>query len=58
MGNSAELRMFVCSSETRIVLVGIRGRHQHGWKEAKYGSHVEWKKLMKVGRSWRTNVIS
>ena len=41
MGNSPELRMFVCSSETRTILVGIRGRHQHDWKEAKYGSHVE-----------------
>ena len=41
MGNGAELRIFVCSSETRTILVGIRGRHQHGWKEAKYDSNVE-----------------
>ena len=41
MGKSAELGMLVCSSKTRIILVGIRGWHQKGWKEAEYGSHVE-----------------
>ena len=37
MGKSIKLGMLVCSSKTRIMLVGIRG----GWKKAEYGSHVE-----------------
>ena len=37
MGKSIKLGMLVCSSKTRIMLVGVRG----GWKKAEYGSHVE-----------------
>ena len=45
MGESADLEMSVRSSKTRIILIGICGWHQNGWKEAEYGSM--WKKLMK-----------
>ena len=54
---SAELGMPVRSSKTRIILVGTRGWHQNGWKEAEYGSHVE-KKLMKTVEYGRTHIIS
>ena len=37
---SAELGLSFCSQETRNILVGVRGRHQNGWKEAEYGTHV------------------
>ena len=37
--------MSLCSSKTRIILVGSRGRHKKLLEEAVYGSHVE--KLMK-----------
>ena len=37
--------MLVRSSETRIVLIGVRGWHQHGWK--KRNMAPMWKKLMK-----------
>ena len=36
-----KLRMSVCSSKTRIILLGVRGWHQNDWKAAEYGSHVE-----------------
>ena len=45
MGKSTELGMSVCSSETRIILVGKRGRHQNGWKQ---NMAPMWKKLMKL----------
>ena len=41
MAESTKLGMSVCSLKTQIILVGIRGRHQNGWKKAEYGSHVE-----------------
>ena len=44
-GTSTNLEMSVCSPKTGIVLIGICGRHESGWKKAEYGSHV--KKLMK-----------
>ena len=56
MGKSAELGMPICSSNTRFLFIGVRGRHQNGWKEAKEGSHVE--EINTKRRSWRTNVIS
>ena len=37
---SAELGLSFCSQETMNILVGVRGRHQNGWKEAEYGTHV------------------
>ena len=37
---SAELGLSFCSQETRNILVGVRGRHQNGWKDAEYGTHV------------------
>ena len=40
-GKSTELGMSVCSSKTRIILIGTRGWHQDGCKEAEFGSHVE-----------------
>ena len=33
--------MHVRSSETGVILVSMCGLHQHGWKEAEHGSHVE-----------------
>ena len=56
MGRSTELGMFICSSKTRIILVGTCGRHQNGWKEAKSRSYVE--EMDEAGWSWRTNFIS
>ena len=29
------------SSKTRSILIGKRGRHENGWKEAEYDTHVE-----------------
>ena len=44
---SAELGLSFCSQETRIILVGVRGRHQNGWKEAEYGTHVvNWWRML------------
>ena len=40
-GKIAELEMSVCSSETRIMLIGICGSRKSGWKEAEYGSRAE-----------------
>ena len=51
MGKSLGLGMSVCSSRTRIMLVGIHG----GWKKAEYGSHVE--EIDEAGWCWRTNII-
>ena len=48
--------MFVCSSKTRIILIGIRGWYLSGWKEAKYCSSVE-ENYGKKRWSWRTNFI-
>ena len=53
MGKSTELGMSFCSPKTRIVLVGIRGRHKHGWKTAESGSHV--KEIVEKCGSGRTN---
>ena len=41
MGKSAKLDMSVCSSKTRIILIGIRRRHKNSWKDEEYASHVE-----------------
>ena len=41
MAKRTELGMSLCSSKTRIILIGIRGWYQNGWKEAENGSHVE-----------------
>ena len=38
---STKVGMSVCSSKTRIILIGLRGWHKIGWKEAEKGSHVE-----------------
>ena len=41
--------MSLCSPKTKIILIGIRGWHQNGWKEAEDGFHVEvtwWKMLI------------
>ena len=38
---SARLRMSLCSSKTRIILIGSRGRHRKWLEEAVYGSQVE-----------------
>ena len=40
MVTTTKLWMSVGPSKTRINLLGIRGWHQNGWKEADYGSHV------------------
>ena len=40
MVTTTKLGMSVGPSTTRINLLGIRGWHQNGWKEAEYGSHV------------------
>ena len=40
---STELRMPICSSKTRIVLIGIRGWHQNGWKNRIW---------LQCGRNW------
>ena len=40
MGKKYQI-MSVCSSTTRIILVGVRGCHQNGWKDADFGSQVE-----------------
>ena len=55
-GASTELGMSVCSSETRIVLVGTRGWHQNGLDKGEYGSHVE--EINETFWSRRTNIIS
>ena len=55
-GKSTELRMSVCSSKTRIILVGIRGWHQNDMKKAEYGSHVE--EFDETCGSCTTNIIS
>ena len=54
IGKSSELS--ICSSETRIVLVGLRCWHQNGWKKAEYGSNVE--EFDETCGSWRTSIIS
>ena len=51
-----ELGMLVCSSKTKIILIGMSGWHQHGWKEAEYGSCVE--EIDEEFSSWWTNIIS
>ena len=38
---STKLELSVCSSKTRIILIGTRGKYQCGWKEAENGSCVE-----------------
>ena len=48
--------MPVCSSKTRIVLIGRRGWHQNGWKEAKSEPYVE--EIDETCGSWRTNIMS
>ena len=40
MRTNAEFVMYVCSSKTKIILIGIRGWDENGWKKAEYGSHV------------------
>ena len=50
---STDLGMFFCSSQTTIVLVGIRRGHQNHLKEADYCSHV--KEIDEFCRSWRIN---
>ena len=35
VGQSTELGMSVRSSKTRVILIGLRGCHQHGWKECR-----------------------
>ena len=56
IGKSSELGMSIRSSETRIVLVGLRWWHQNGWKKAEYGSNVE--EFDETCGSWRTSIIS
>ena len=56
MGKKTELGMSVCSSKTRIILIGTRGSHQNGWKETEHGTHVE--DIDETRRSWRTKIIS
>ena len=48
MGKKYQMGMFVCPSKTWTTLIGIRGWHENGWKEATYGSRVEnwWKMLI------------
>ena len=41
MGKSAKLIMSICSSITRIILIGICGRHRKRWKETAYCTNVE-----------------
>ena len=41
MGKSTKLELSVCSSKTKIILVGLRGRHKNGGKKAEDASHVE-----------------
>ena len=38
MDKSTEMGMFICSSTTRIFLVGTRGWHENGRKKAEHGS--------------------
>ena len=42
-GKSTELGMSFCSSKTRIILIGIRGWPQNGWKEADMGKNLKHK---------------
>ena len=44
------------SSKTRIILIGKRGGHKNGWKEAEYGSHAE--EIDEKCGSWWTHIIS
>ena len=44
-GKNNELTMPICSLKTRIILVGVRGRHQNDKKEVEYSVHME--KLIK-----------
>ena len=41
MGKNTELTMSICSLETRIILVGVRWRHQNVKKEVEYSVHME-----------------
>ena len=55
-GESSELGMYVRSSETMVISVGICGWHQNGWTEAEYGSHVE--EIDEKRGSWWTHISS
>ena len=49
MAKSTELGRSICASETWIILIGIRGWHQNGWKRVEYGSQCgrnRWKMLV------------
>ena len=56
MGEDTELGMYVRSSKTWIILIGICGWPWNGWKQTEYGSHVE--EIDEKRWSWRTNFIS
>ena len=45
--------MSVCSSNTRMVFIGQRGRHQNGSKKAEHGFHVE-----EIGETWANRTKS
>ena len=49
MGKSTGLGMFICSQETRIILVDMRWRHQHSWEKSRI-----WHQC---GRNWWRTLI-
>ena len=57
MGKSTELGMSICSSKTRIILIGVRGRHKKWLERSRMWlpcGRNWWKKRW----SWRTHIIS
>ena len=37
VGKRDKLRMLSCSQTTKVILIGLCGRHQDGWKKAEVG---------------------
>ena len=41
VGKSDKLGLLICSQTTKVILIGLCGRHQDGWKKAEFASYVE-----------------
>ena len=55
LGKSSKLRMLVCKSRKRTILVCVCGRHKTGWKETEHRSNVE--STDETSRCGRRNII-
>ena len=54
MAKSTELGRSICASETWIILIGIRGWHQYGWKRSRIWLPMWKKQMQNVGLHSRT----